>query len=70
MHSALLSGLLQGCSLTRLARHEHGGARSLTRLRFAEPTSGLDSTTAMNLVASLCQLAAGGRSVITTIHQV
>lgn len=36
----------------------------------AEPTSGLDSTTAMNLVASLCQLAAGGRSIITTIHQV
>jgi len=35
----------------------------------AEPTSGLDSTTAMNLVASLCQLAAGGRAVITTIHQ-
>ena len=24
----------------------------------------------MNLVASLCQLAAGGRSIITTIHQV
>ena len=30
---------------------------------------GLDSTTAMNLVTSLCQLAAGGRAVITTIHQ-
>ena len=30
---------------------------------------GLDSTTAMNLVTSLCALAAGGRSVITTIHQ-
>lgn len=34
-----------------------------------EPTSGLDSTTAMNLVTSLRQLAAGGRAVITTIHQ-
>ena len=31
--------------------------------------AGLDSTTAMNLVTSLCQLAAGGRAVITTIHQ-
>ena len=31
--------------------------------------AGLDSTTAMNLVTSLCQLAAGGRAVVTTIHQ-
>ena len=34
-----------------------------------EPTSGLDSTTAMHLVSTLCALAAGGRAVVTTIHQ-
>jgi ATP-binding cassette, subfamily G (WHITE), member 2 len=34
-----------------------------------EPTSGLDSTTAMRLVTTLRQLAAGGRSIIMTIHQ-
>lgn len=31
--------------------------------------SGLDSTTAMHLLTSLRQLAKGGRSIITTIHQ-
>lgn len=34
-----------------------------------EPTSGLDSTTAQRIVATLRQLARGGRTVITTIHQ-
>ncbi|GLI64949.1 hypothetical protein VaNZ11_008354, partial [Volvox africanus] len=34
-----------------------------------EPTSGLDSTTALHLVQLLRQLAAGGRAIITTIHQ-
>jgi ABC-type multidrug transport system ATPase subunit len=34
-----------------------------------EPTSGLDSTTAMHLLTLLQELAAGGRSVCTTIHQ-
>jgi ABC-type multidrug transport system ATPase subunit len=34
-----------------------------------EPTSGLDSTTAMHLISLLQDLAAGGRSVATTIHQ-
>jgi ABC-type multidrug transport system ATPase subunit len=34
-----------------------------------EPTSGLDSTTAMHLVTTLRELAAGGRAVVTTIHQ-
>lgn len=34
-----------------------------------EPTSGLDSTTAMHLLTLLQELAAGGRSVATTIHQ-
>jgi ABC-type multidrug transport system ATPase subunit len=34
-----------------------------------QPTSGLDSTTAMNLVNALRELARGGRTLITTIHQ-
>ncbi|CAG9464710.1 unnamed protein product [Pedinophyceae sp. YPF-701] len=34
-----------------------------------EPTSGLDATTALKLVHTLKVLAAGGRSVVTTIHQ-
>ncbi|KAK9808606.1 hypothetical protein WJX72_000468 [[Myrmecia] bisecta] len=38
-------------------------------LMLDEPTSGLDSTTAMHLVQTLRQLATGGRSVVTTIHQ-
>ncbi|CAH2077781.1 unnamed protein product [Thlaspi arvense] len=34
-----------------------------------EPTSGLDSTTAQRIVSILWQLAHGGRTVVTTIHQ-
>ena len=34
-----------------------------------EPTSGLDSTTATHLISTLKSLAAGGRAIITTIHQ-
>ncbi|KAI8473752.1 MAG: hypothetical protein J3K34DRAFT_497894 [Monoraphidium minutum] len=34
-----------------------------------EPTSGLDSTTALHLLQLLQELAAGGRSIATTIHQ-
>ncbi|ESQ54531.1 hypothetical protein EUTSA_v10024656mg [Eutrema salsugineum] len=34
-----------------------------------EPTSGLDSTTAQRIVSILWELAHGGRTVITTIHQ-
>ncbi|KAM0961439.1 hypothetical protein ACFX2J_020633 [Malus domestica] len=34
-----------------------------------EPTSGLDSTTAQRIIVTLRQLARGGRTVITTIHQ-
>lgn len=34
-----------------------------------EPTSGLDSTTAGHLLATLQELALGGRTVVTTIHQ-
>lgn len=34
-----------------------------------EPTSGLDATTAMHLLTTFRQLAEGGRSIITTIHQ-
>ncbi|GAV82979.1 ABC_tran domain-containing protein/ABC2_membrane domain-containing protein [Cephalotus follicularis] len=34
-----------------------------------EPTSGLDSTTAQRIVSTLWELANGGRTVVTTIHQ-
>lgn len=34
-----------------------------------EPTSGLDSTTAMRILTTVKRLAAGGRTVVTTIHQ-
>lgn len=34
-----------------------------------EPTSGLDSTTSLNLMMTLRQLANGGRTIITTLHQ-
>ncbi|KAG6577104.1 ABC transporter G family member 14, partial [Cucurbita argyrosperma subsp. sororia] len=34
-----------------------------------EPTSGLDSTTAMRIITTVKRLAAGGRTVVTTIHQ-
>ncbi|KAL8171955.1 LOW QUALITY PROTEIN: hypothetical protein V2J09_023759 [Rumex salicifolius] len=34
-----------------------------------EPTSGLDSTTAQTIVSTLSDLAKGGRTVLTTIHQ-
>ncbi|KAF3777193.1 ATP-binding cassette sub-family G member 2 [Nymphaea thermarum] len=34
-----------------------------------EPTSGMDSTTALRIVATLQGLARGGRTVVTTIHQ-
>eukprot|EP01018_Ginkgo_biloba_P007745 Gb_26434 [translate_table: standard] len=34
-----------------------------------EPTSGLDSTTAQRIILTLQNLASGGRTIITTIHQ-
>jgi ABC-type multidrug transport system ATPase subunit len=34
-----------------------------------EPTTGLDSTTALNLIKFLNRLAKSGRTVVTTIHQ-
>uniref|UniRef100_A0A0C9S664 TSA: Wollemia nobilis Ref_Wollemi_Transcript_15471_2810 transcribed RNA sequence n=1 Tax=Wollemia nobilis TaxID=56998 RepID=A0A0C9S664_9CONI len=34
-----------------------------------EPTSGLDSTTAQRIIVTLRNLARGGRTIITTIHQ-
>lgn len=34
-----------------------------------EPTSGLDSTTAQTIVSTLAKMAAGGRTVVMTIHQ-
>jgi ABC-type multidrug transport system ATPase subunit len=34
-----------------------------------EPTTGLDSTTALNLITFLNKLAKTGRTVVSTIHQ-
>lgn len=34
-----------------------------------QPTSGLDSTTALKLMHTLRSLASGGRTIITSIHQ-
>ncbi|KAK4795511.1 hypothetical protein SAY86_027837 [Trapa natans] len=34
-----------------------------------EPTSGLDSTTAQRIINTVKKLAAGGRTIVTTIHQ-
>ncbi len=34
-----------------------------------EPTTGLDSTTALNLISFLNKLAKTGRTVVSTIHQ-
>eukprot|EP01097_Dermamoeba_algensis_P001576 TRINITY_DN1593_c0_g1_i2.p1 TRINITY_DN1593_c0_g1~~TRINITY_DN1593_c0_g1_i2.p1 ORF type:complete len:602 (+),score=140.48 TRINITY_DN1593_c0_g1_i2:705-2510(+) len=34
-----------------------------------EPTTGLDSSTSLSLIGTLKQFAAGGRTVLTTIHQ-
>ena len=34
-----------------------------------QPTSGLDSTTALKLLHTLRSLASGGRTIITSIHQ-
>eukprot|EP00955_Chlamydomonas_euryale_P099375 365214-Chlamydomonas_euryale.AAC.10 len=34
-----------------------------------QPTSGLDSTTALKLMHTLRNLASGGRSILTSIHQ-
>ena len=34
-----------------------------------EPTSGLDSTTALRIIKTLQDLAKGGKTIVTTIHQ-
>jgi hypothetical protein len=34
-----------------------------------QPTSGLDSTTALNVMQTMRQLASGGRTIIASIHQ-
>ena len=44
-------------------------AGTLTRVTHPWRHAGLDSTTAMHCMEILRELAAGGRSIITTIHQ-
>jgi hypothetical protein len=34
-----------------------------------QPTSGLDSTTALHVMQTMKQLAAGGRTIVASIHQ-
>jgi len=70
---------LEKCANTPIRRISGGekkrtniGTELLTNARVVlldEPTSGLDSTSAAALVRTLREVAAGGKSVVTAIHQ-
>ncbi|RZC74772.1 hypothetical protein C5167_050254 [Papaver somniferum] len=64
-------GLLRGISGGERKRVSIGQEMLVnpSLLLLDEPTSGLDSTTAQRIVATLRELARGGRTVVTTIHQ-
>ncbi|TDZ54545.1 putative ABC transporter ATP-binding protein/permease [Colletotrichum trifolii] len=75
---------LKECADTRIGNHQHRGCSGGEKRRVSigvqllanpsvvfldEPTTGLDATSAFQLVRTLKRLATKGRTVITTIHQ-
>ncbi|KAM0321918.1 hypothetical protein ACHAQA_009815 [Verticillium albo-atrum] len=75
---------LKECADTRIGNHQHRGCSGGEKRRVSigvqllanpsvlfldEPTTGLDATSAFQLVRTLKSLATKGRTVITTIHQ-
>ncbi|PQE16403.1 ABC transporter protein [Rutstroemia sp. NJR-2017a BVV2] len=75
---------LKECAETRIGNSQHGGCSGGEQRRVSigvqllanpsvlfldEPTTGLDATSAFQLVSTLKMLAQKGRTIITTIHQ-
>ncbi|MAD86793.1 MAG: hypothetical protein CL912_27865 [Deltaproteobacteria bacterium] len=75
---------LKECADTRIGNHQHKGCSGGEKRRTSigvqllsnpsvlfldEPTTGLDATSAFQLVRTLKSLAKKGRTIITTIHQ-
>jgi ABC-type multidrug transport system ATPase subunit len=75
---------LKECADTRIGNHQHKGCSGGEKRRTSigvqllsnpsvlfldEPTTGLDATSAFQLVRTLKSLASKGRTIITTIHQ-
>ncbi|CZT10387.1 related to A.gambiae ATP-binding-cassette protein [Rhynchosporium agropyri] len=75
---------LKDCANTRIGNHQHKGCSGGEKRRTSigvqllsnpsvlfldEPTTGLDATSAFQLVRTLKHLAKKGRTIITTIHQ-
>lgn len=75
---------LKECADTRIGNHQHKGCSGGEKRRTSigvqllsnpsvlfldEPTTGLDATSAFQLVRTLKNLAKKGRTIITTIHQ-
>ncbi|TVY22935.1 putative ABC transporter ATP-binding protein/permease [Lachnellula hyalina] len=75
---------LKECADTRIGNHQHKGCSGGEKRRTSigvqllsnpsvlfldEPTTGLDATSAFQLVRTLKSLAKRGRTIITTIHQ-
>ncbi|KAM0584425.1 hypothetical protein ACHAP6_007350 [Verticillium nonalfalfae] len=75
---------LKECADTRIGNHQHRGCSGGEKRRVSigvqllanpsvlfldEPTTGLDATSAFQLVRTLKSLATKGRTIVTTIHQ-
>ncbi|CAG8954999.1 hypothetical protein HYFRA_00008688 [Hymenoscyphus fraxineus] len=75
---------LKECADTRIGNHQHKGCSGGEKRRTSigvqllsnpsvlfldEPTTGLDATSAFQLVRTLKHLAGRGRTIVTTIHQ-
>jgi ABC-type multidrug transport system ATPase subunit len=75
---------LKECADTRIGNHQHKGCSGGEKRRTSigvqllsnpsvlfldEPTTGLDATSAFQLIRTLKELARKGRTIITTIHQ-